>query len=103
LIKYATRVSTFGLVMVAGMSVVVGDDLPPAPQSIQQAAAFHASSNSRSDATDSGQCDCLKCRILHSKCWVPWNYFCHDKCFFHYYIQGNGPAIHTRPAAIYWW
>ena len=48
-------------------------------------------------------CDCLKCRA--HRCWLARQMaiYHHDKCMFHWYIRGNGPAIHNRPAAIYWW
>lgn len=38
-------------------------------------------------------------------CWLvrTWRIHHHDKCMWHWYIRGNGPAIHTRPAGIYWW
>ena len=47
-------------------------------------------------------CDCLHCRFNG---WTirNWIILQHDKRQFHSYIRGNGPAIHTRPAGIYWW
>ncbi len=45
------------------------------------------------------------CKGGWSNCWLirACQIHHHDKCMWHSYIRGNGPAIHTRPAGIYWW
>lgn len=47
-------------------------------------------------------CDCPHCRFNHGICRKKaiWK---HDKVLWHWYIRGNGPAIHERPAGLYWW
>lgn len=47
-------------------------------------------------------CDCWHCRFNHKTCRkvAIWK---HDKKLWHWYIRGNGPAVHERPAALFWW
>ena len=91
------------LIVVAADNVYAADSMPqqfqPSGMSQSQSAppsmpgSLHADEN----------CDCLKCRA--HRCWLARQMAIHhhDKCMFHWYIRGNGPAIHNRPAAIYWW
>lgn len=92
------RAVLLGGIAIAGMgsSLARAQDqfapVPPAPQPLQQSAPM--------DYAEPGAecCDCARCRMCY-----PWKYLKHDMRFFCYYIRGNGPAIHSRPAAIYWW
>ena len=71
--------------------------MSPAPATVTRStmSPVYSSAQVANDECEGGWRNCWlvrACRIHH-----------HDKCMWHWYIRGNGPAIHTRPAAIYWW
>lgn len=108
----SARVCSIGLLLVIGSTVVLGSD--QATQSSRPAIAPSAPCNNSGAygggvsghmADDGTECDCWKCRYQRGcyNRYRQWAICHHDKCMFHWYIRGNGPAIHTRPAGIYWW
>lgn len=99
--KVAIQALVFGILIMAGTVVLAQD--PPAPQPLPQAPVPAQSMESSESLHGSEDCDCLRCRLANKFKRCPCKFFCHDKCYWHWYIEGNGPAIHTRPAGIYWW
>ena len=100
----AVWLATMGLMILAGIRSAPGDDVV-VPQQTQvppnsQSGILGAPVNAHSPE---GDCDCLRCRC-HRSCFSRMvTTCCQDKKLFHWYIRGNGPAIHTRPAGCYWW
>jgi len=122
---WAVRLASIGLVVITSIQYASGDELANVQQNQQSVAG--QSSNVGGASIDHGasqgncnhlgcrllrpwimhehdaDCNCLTCRCRRS-CFSRNVNTCHeDKQLFHWYIRGNGPAIHTRPAGIYWW
>ncbi len=121
----AVWIASMGLLIIACLRSASGDDLVSVQQTPQPAVA--QSSNVGGTSVDhdgsngncnhlrcrlarpwvlhehSEDCNCLTCRCRRSCFSRNAEVFDHDKQLFHWYIRGNGPAIHTRPAGIYWW
>lgn len=96
-------VAAFGLLIAIATGNVGAADQPPQFQSSGMSQALSSPPPLPSQLHADENCDCLRCRA--HRCWLARQMaiYHHDKAMFHWYIRGNGPAIHTRPAAICWW
>ena len=125
----AVWAACLGLMMIAGVGRAEDGDRAPdqnLPTAVEQpsnpvgtpARVSHHSAGSESDDCNclacrfrrpwipheySDDCNCFTCRCRHSCFSRTVEVHHHDKHLFHWYIRGNGPAIHTRPAGLYWW
>ena len=101
----AVWLATMGLMILAGIRSAPGDDVV-APQQTQPAPNTQSTYIGGAPVNQHGSdedCDCFKCRCRRSCFSRMMTSCCQDKKLFHWYIRGNGPAIHTRPAGYYWW
>lgn len=110
---FSTIGKQFAVLAILGLMSAAGacraDD--QAPQQIPQSQGIQAISPETPCPTylmEDDDCDCWKCRLKNcclTKCCLyrQTKIFCNDKCSFHMYIRGYGPAINTRPAGVFWW
>ena len=102
-----------GLMMITGVGRAEDGDRAPVqnlPAAVEQPSnpvGAPARVSHHSAGSEWSDCNCPTCRINRcwDQCWLHRQAVIHhhDKQLFHWYIRGNGPAIHTRPAGLYWW
>ena len=110
---HAVWAACLGLMMIAGVGRAEDGDRAPVqnlPTAVEQPSnpvGTPARVSHHSAGSESADCNCATCRINRcwDQCWLHRQVTIHhhDKHLFHWYIRGNGPAIHTRPAGLYWW